>query len=79
MFRMLNFTDLSKSEADDICDRAGIVRKEIHHASRGWSYTALSFNGQSCGEITPRKVGVPFTLAIDLDRIGKGTRSLLCS
>lgn len=77
MYRMLNFTDLSKAEADKLCDEAGIVRKEVNHASRGWSYTSLKFNDQLCGEITPRKIGQPFTLAIDIDRIGLGTLKLL--
>lgn len=77
MFRMLHFTALTKSEADAICDSVGIGRREVRHASRGWSYTSLMFNGEKCGEITPQLTGRPFTLAIDIDRIdGRARRAL---
>ena len=79
MFRMLVLTDLSKVEADKLCDDNEIDRREVCHASRGWTYTSLSFNGERCGEITPRLTGVPFKLSIDLDRIDSRARFRLCS
>jgi hypothetical protein len=79
MFRMLRLTALSKAEADAIADENGIERREVRHATRGWTYTALRFNGEPCGEITPQKVGIPFTMEIDLDRVDSRTRFRLCS
>lgn len=74
MFRMLHLTDLSKGEADKLCDDLGLCRKEVTHASRGWSYTSIYNGNDLCGEITARKVGIPFTVSIDLDRINKSQR-----
>lgn len=79
MFRMLRLTALSKAEADAIADDNEIKRREVCHPSRGWTYTALSFNGEPCGEITPKKVGLPFAMEIDLDRVDSRARFRLCS
>ena len=74
MFRMLNITAISKSEADALCDELGLQRREVRHATRGWSYTSLRNGNEACGEITPQATGRPLTLAIDLDRINKSQR-----
>lgn len=78
MFRMLRLTALTKTEADAIADNAGLTRRERQDRF-GWNYTALSFNGEPCGEITPQKTGVPFTMEVDLDQVDSTVRFRLCS